>query len=119
MAVANLDTKKIKGNFNDINQGELTAFNATDGAEFTLVNPDAETMLVLYNSDTTNDEDVVLKAPAKAPLGTGTGGTDRTITIEKGNVAVVMIESMRYMDAETHKVKLTGSADVKGLLVEM
>lgn len=119
MAIANLDTNKVKGSLNTINQGKLTAFDGTDGAQFTLENADAETILVLVNTDTTNDEDVVIKAPANPPLGQGSAGGDKTVTIEKGNVAVVMVESMRYMDASTHKVKLTGSADIKGLLVEM
>lgn len=117
MAAANLDTKKVSGVLNTVNTNALTAFDGTDGAEFTVTSADNKTVLVLYNSDASNNEDVVIKAPANPTLGVGTGATDKTVTIKKGEAGVVMIESTRYMNKDG-KVKLTGSADVKGLVIE-
>lgn len=117
MAAANLDTKKVTGQLNTVNSNALTAFDASAGAEFTCTSADNKTILVLFNSDASNDETVVIKAPANPTLGVGTGATDKSVTIKKGEAGVVMIESARYMNKDG-KVKLTGSADVKGLVVE-
>jgi hypothetical protein len=119
MAAANLDTNKLTGELNDIKAVTLTALDATDGGEYTVTKGDERTVLVIVNTDGTNAENVVIKAPAHPVLGVGTGFPDKTVSVAKSATAVCYVESMRYMDAATGKVTIKGSADVKVGVIQM
>ncbi len=118
MAVANLDTKKINGKFNTVNVTELTAFDGTAGAEYTPEKGDERVMVVIYNSDDSNAEDVTIKAPAN-PSKIGGAIADVKVSVGAGKIALVMIESAKFADEVTGKVTLLGSADVKGAVFQM
>lgn len=119
MAAANLNTNKVTAEYNNIKAGTLTALDGTDGGVYTVSNPDAETLFVIVNTDSSNAETVAIKAPTNPALGVGTGAlTDKEVSVAKSTTAVAMIESMRYMNADG-TIKITGSADVKVLVVEM
>lgn len=118
MAVANLDTNKVSGKYNTINVGTLTAFDATDGAEYTPTKGDERVMVLIYNSDTSNAETVTLKAPTN-PNKVGGAIADVAVSVGAGKVAMLMVESAKYVDISTGKVKLTGTADVKAQVFEM
>lgn len=121
MAVANLDTNKVRVDYQDKEIVHIvsTPLNATAGGEFTVSNPSERTILVIENADTTNSEQVTIKAPAKAVMGAGTGFPDRTFTIPKATTVAVMVEALRYMDADTKKITIKGSADVKVTVVQL
>lgn len=118
MAVANLDTNKVVGKFNTVNVGTLTAFDGTDGAEYTPSKGDERVMLFIVNSDTSNAETVTIKAPTN-PSKTGGAIADVAVSVGAGKVACVMIESAKFVDTSTGKVTLTGTADVKGQVFVM
>lgn len=118
MAVANLDTKKINGKFNTVNVTELTAFDGTAGAEYTPEKGDERVMVVIYNSDASNAEDVTIKAPTN-PSKIGGAIADIKVSVGAGKIALVMIESAKFADEVTGKVTLLGSADVKGAVFQM
>lgn len=67
MAVANLDTKKITAGYQDqtLQLVEETALDGTDGGEFTVTAPEGRFVLLIHNSDASNNETVTIKAPAK------------------------------------------------------
>lgn len=118
MAVANLDTKKINGKFNTVNVTELTAFDGTAGAEYTPEKGDERVMVVIYNSDASNAEDVTIKAPTN-PSKIGGAIADVKVSVGAGKIALVMIESAKFADEVTGKVTLLGSANVKGAVFQM
>jgi len=119
MAAANLDTNKLTGELNDIKALTLTALDATDGGTYTATKGDERTVLVIQNTDSSNAEDVVIKAPAHPVLGVGTGFPDKTVSVAKSATAVCYVETMRYLDAATGKVTIKGSADVKVGVVQI
>ncbi len=119
MAVANLDTNKIRAGFHTGTAIVETALDATAGGEFTVTNADERTAIIIHNSDASNAENVTIKAPAKPAMGTGAGYADTTISVAAGKTVVMMIETQKFMEADTHKVKLAGSADVKVTVVEL
>lgn len=116
MAIANLDTNKVSGKFNDVNVATLTAFDATAGAEYTPTKADERTIVLIYNSDASNAENVTIKAPTNK---TFASKKDKVVSVGAGKVALVMVESAAYMDASTGKVTLAGSADVKAAVFTM
>ena len=121
MAVANLDTNKVKAGMQDETLVFMTetALDGTDGGTFTVTSPMDKFLLVIRNADSSNDEDVTVKSPAKPLMGTGTGYPDREFTVTKGKTTFVKIDALRYMEADTHKIKITGSSDVKVTVVEL
>lgn len=121
MAVANLDTNKVRVGYQDKEIVGIvsTALDSTAGGEFTVTNPSEKTVLVIENSDTTNSEQVTIKAPSKPAMGNGSGFPDRRFTIPKAKTVAVMIDALRYMDADTKKIKITGSSDVKVTVVQL
>lgn len=118
MAAANLNTNKLVAGINDIKTGTFTALDGTDGGVYTVSNPDAETLIIIQNTDSSNAETVTIKKPANPCMGEGTAFPDKAVSVAKSSTAVAMIESMRYMGADG-KITITGSADVKVLVVEM
>lgn len=118
MAVANLDTNKINGAYNTVNVANLTAFDGTAGAEYTPEKSDERVMVVIYNSDASNAEDVTIKAP-KNPSKIGGAIADVKVSVGAGKIAMVMVESAKFVDEETGKVTLAGSADVKAAVFQM
>lgn len=121
MAVANLDTKKVKAGFQDetLVKIESTALDGTAGGTFTVTSPSDKFLLIIENTDSSNAETVTIKAPAKALMGAGTGYPDRAISVAKSTTVAIKVDALRYMEADTHKVKITGSADVKVTVVEL
>lgn len=115
MAIANLDTNKVKGKFNDVNVATLTAFDVTDGAEYSVSGADERTAVIVYNSGS-SATNVTIKAPKNKIY---TSKADKAVSVGAGQVALVMVESSAYMDAVTNKVTLAGSADVKAAVVVM
>lgn len=118
MAAANLNTNALKAEVNNIKAGTLTALDGTDGGEYTVANPDSETLFIIVNTDSSNAETVTIKCPANPAMGKGAGFPDKAVSVAKSTTAVMMVESARYMGADG-KIKITGSADVKVLVVEM
>lgn len=119
MAAANLDTNALDAKFNDIKATTGTALDGTDGGTYTVASADERTLLIIQNTDGTNAENVTIKAPAKPALGKGSAFADKVVSVAKSGIAVAMVESMRYMEADTHKVKIAGSADVKVSVIKM
>lgn len=70
MAVANLDTNKVKVGYQDreVSVITATALDATAGGEFTVTNPPEKTVLIIENSDASNSEQVTIKAPSKPAM---------------------------------------------------
>ena len=70
MAVANLDTNKIRVSYQDKEIAKIvgTTLNATAGGEFTVTNPSEKTVLIIENTDTANAETVTIKAPSKPAM---------------------------------------------------
>ena len=119
MAAANLDTNKLTGAFNTISTATETALDGTDGGTYTVTKGDERTVLSIHNTDTSNAENVTIKAPTNPALGKGTGFPDKQVSVAAGKVAVAYVESTRYMDAATGKVTIAGSADVKVTVVQV
>lgn len=121
MAVANLDTNKLTVGKQDEELAYMTetALDGTDGGTFTVTSPMDKFILVIRNADSSNDEQVTIKAPAKPLMGVGTGYPDRAVTVTKGKTTFVKVDALRYMEADTHKIKITGSSDVKVTVVEL
>ena len=121
MASANLDTNKVKAGMQDETLVFMTetALDGTDGGTFTVETPMDKFLLIIRNADSSNDETVTFKAPAKPLMGTGTGYPDRAITVTKSKTAFVKVDALRYMEADTHKIKITGSSDVKVTVDEL
>lgn len=110
MAATALTIKQAKAN--DIVALEaLAAFDATDGCTF--IPSGSHTMVVLYNSDSTNAEEVTLKVPANKNIAIPAG--DYKVSVAKSSYAVLYVESMLWADESSGKVTLKGSADVKAL----
>lgn len=118
MATANLNTNALKAGMNTITAGTLTALDGTDGGTYTVANPDSETLFIIVNTDSSNAETVTIKSPANPCMGKGTAFPDKAVSVAKSTTAVMMVESARYMGADG-KIVITGSADVKVLVVEM
>lgn len=119
MAAANLNTNKVSLKNNTVNTGfTFTAFDGTDGAEYTVGASDTKTVLLIQNTDSSNAENVTIKSPTNPALGVGTAHPDKVVSVAADGLAIVQIESTKFMDANG-KVKLTGSADVKAVLLEM
>lgn len=118
MAAANLNTNKVTAEYNNIKVGTLTALDGTDGGVYTVSNPDAETLFIIVNTDSSNAENVTIKAPTNPAMGVGTAFPDKVVSVAKSSTAVAMVESMKYMDANG-TILIKGSADVKVLVVEM
>lgn len=115
MAIVNLDSTKLKAKVNDINLGTLTA-STTDGIEYTVNRPDDRTVIAVYNSGTS-----AAKVTLKAPLNKCYAGVvaDKEVSVAAGQLAIIQVESARYMDAKTKKITLgSASADLKALVVE-
>ena len=115
MAIVNLDSAKLTAKINEVNVGTLTA-STTDGLEYTVNRPDDKTMLVVYNSGSS-----AAKLTIKAPKNKCYAGVvaDKEVEVAAGKLAVVQVETARYMDAETKKITFgSASADLKGLVVE-
>lgn len=121
MAVANLDTNKVKVGMQDqtLVYNTETALDGSAGGEFTVTSPSDKFLLIIRNADSSNDETVTIKAPAKPLMGAGTGFPDRAVTVTKAKTTFVKVEALRYMEADTHKIKITGSSDVKVTVVEL
>lgn len=118
MAVANLDTNKVTAKWNDIIALTPTALDGTDGGAYTVTARDERIMIIIQNTDDTNAENVVIKAPAHPQMGAGTGLADKTVSVAKSTTAVALIEAVRYADAVTGKITIKGSADVKVSVVQ-
>lgn len=118
MAATNLNTNKLTAEVNNIKAGTFTALDGTDGGVYTVSNPDSETLFIIQNTDESNAETVTIKAPANPCLGVGCAGKDKAVSVAASATAVATVESMHYMNADG-TIKITGSADVKVLVVEM
>lgn len=119
MAAANLDTNKLSGEFNNIKAITFTALDGTDGGEYTVKTGNERIVVLIQNTDDTNAETVTIKSPAHPALGTGTAFADKAVSVAKSAFAAAYVESMRYMDATTGKIKITGSADVNVAILEI
>ena len=84
MAIVNLDSAKIKAKYNEVNVGTLTA-STTDGLEYT-----------------SNPYDLTIKAPVNKCYAGAVA--DKVVEIGAGKIAVVPVETAKYMDAVTKKV---------------
>lgn len=118
MAAANLNTNKLTAEFNNIKVGTFTTLDGSDGGVFNVTNADAETLILIQNTDSSNAETVTIKAPTNPCMGAGSGFPDKAVSVAKSSIAACMIESARYMNADG-TIKITGSADVKVLVVQM
>ena len=115
MAIVNLDSAKLTAKVNEVNVGTLTA-STTDGLEYTVNRPDDKTVLVVYNSG-----NAAANLTIKAPTNKCYAGVvaDKVVSVDTGKLAIVQVETARYMDAKTKKITLgSGSADLKALVVE-
>jgi len=119
MAAANLDTNKVTAEMNLFKAITPTALDGTDGGEYTVTAANDRMFLVITNTDSSNAEDVTVKAPAHPLMGTGTGMADLTISVAKSTTTIALIDALRFADAATSKIKITGSADVKVSVVQM
>lgn len=116
MAIVNLDSAKIKPVFNVPEVGTLTATN-TDGMEYTVAAADEKTCLIVYNSSTDTAYDVTIKSPTNACV--GGKYPDKVVEIAAGKVAVIEVETAKYMDAVSKKVTFDSeNAALKALVVE-
>ena len=110
MAIVNLDSAKLTAKINEVNVGTLTA-STTDGLEYTVNRPDDKTMLVVYNAGS-SAANLTIKAPKKKCYA-------GVVADKVVSVAVVQVETARYMDAETKKITFgSASADLKALVTE-
>lgn len=119
MAAANLDTNKVTAEMNKFKAITPTALDGTDGGEYTVTAANDKMFLIITNVDSSNAENVTVKAPAHPLMGTGTGMADMTISVAASTTVVALIDALRFADAETAKIKITGSADVKISVVQM
>lgn len=119
MAVANLDTNKVKFyKHNVANAVTFTAIDTTDGAEF---KPTAKSgrILILVKALGTTSHDVKVKA---ATTGDSPWKGLSDFTIETGTTAgaiiTAMIDTARYINADG-KIKITCSAAETIAIVEL
>ena len=115
MAIVNLDSTKLTAKVNEVNVGTLTA-STTDGIEYTVNRPDDKTVLVVYNSGSS-----ATNLTIKAPINKCYAGVvaDKVVSVAAGKLAIVQVETARYMDSKTKKITLgSGSADLTALVVE-
>ena len=91
------------------------AIDATDGLEFVMDESDEKYVVLIQNTDTTNDETVTIKK------GNGIQGVaDYTATIEKGTTVAISLDSGAYKNVsgtDKGKVVITGTADVEVAVV--
>lgn len=115
MAIVNLDSAKLTAKINEVNVGTLTA-STTDGLEYTVNRPDDKTILVVYNAGS-SAANLTIKAPKKKCYAGVVA--DKVVSVAAGKLAVVQVETARYMDAETKKITFgSASADLKALVTE-
>ncbi len=116
MAIVNLDSAKIKAKYNEVNVGTLTA-STTDGLEYTVEKQDERTLLIVENTDTSNPYDLTIKAPVNKCYAGAVA--DKVVEIGAGKIAVVPVETAKYMDAVTKKVTFDSeNAVIKAVVVE-
>lgn len=117
MAIVNLDSKKVAANFNTISVGELTASN-TDGLEYTVNAGDEKTVLVAYNSSADTAYDLTIKSPTNKCV--GGSNVDKVVEIAAGKIALVAVETAKYMDSVSKKVTLDSeNAAIKAIVFEI
>lgn len=101
MAIVNLDDTKISAKVNVPAVGALTA-STTDGLEYTVKTADEKTCLIVYNSSDDTAYDITIKQPANPTV--GGANADKVVEIAAGKVAVIEVESAKYMDAVSKKI---------------
>ena len=111
MAIANLETAKEITGFNEIVPTALTAFNAAAGAEYVVTGSDENMMMLVVNADASNAEDLTIKAPTNKMWSSALA--DKVVSIPASEVAILKLESAKYMDPVTKKISFAGTADVK------
>lgn len=107
MAVVTLTSTQAK--FNNITKKAFEVeTSTTDGIEYLLTANDEQTILVLYNADAAA-VNVTIKAPTNKHNYSAIA--DKTVSVGAGEVALLLVESAKYKDVVTGKVKVV-SADV-------
>lgn len=101
MPVVNL-TATAAG-YNTITKKALVAGH-TDGVTYSLTGADENMILVVYNSSADTAYDLTIKAPANAIWTSGI--TDVVLEIPFGEVALVPVESAKFLDVTTGKITL-------------
>lgn len=93
--MAEKEATPIKGEFNKITKLNFeAATTASDGIRVKLPSRDGEMCIVVFNSNTTNDYKITVKAPENG--GYAAAMTDLSATVTKNGYSVIKIESARY-----------------------
>lgn len=107
MAIVSLTSTQAK--FNNITSKALVAeTSTTDGIDYLLSANDEQTILVVYNADAAA-VNVTIKAPTNKVNTSAL--SDKVVSVPAGEVALLLVESAKYKDASTGKVKVV-AADV-------
>ena len=116
MAIANLDTNKKVCKYNTVNPTVLTAFDGTDGAEYTVTAQDERLILIIENTHTAANDVTIVAPTNKAYAG---AVADVKVQVPAGNVAAIPVESVKFMDTVTKKITVKGAATVKGAVFKI
>lgn len=114
MAVKEIEGTKCK--YNEIKVFEFeTATVAEDGFEIIFQSNDEENQILVYNSDDTNTYKVTVKVPEN---GTYAGAReDLELELEKGEYAIIRLESAKYADSSGVITLIPENVAVKATLL--
>jgi hypothetical protein len=103
-AVAELTPQKV-----EMNIPKVAEFKAGDTDGVTLVQPgnDESTMIVVYNSNAgTTARTLTISKPAAGKGAVGVSSKDITVSIPAGQIAMVQLESAKFLDVTTGKINM-------------
>lgn len=110
MAIVSLTSTQAK--FNNVTAKAFEVeTSTTDGIDYLLTANDEQTILVVYNADAAA-ANVTIKAPTNKHNYSAIA--DKVVSVPAGEVALLLIESAKFKDVSTGKVKVVAAdVDVK------
>lgn len=103
MAVVALTPVKV--DYNEVKVATLVAGH-TDGVTYVLPSADEKTMVCVYNSSADTAYDVTIKMPAAGKGGYAPAIADVVTEVAAGSMAMIMVESAKFLDVTTGKISL-------------